>query len=120
MSFDSLQGMRSRLCLRTRDLEFLLDDDASITTIVVVRTSRMSNHCVHRYGVSLAVDLLRRRDLRFQRDVPQVLPEFPQLLEPSRRVFGGVCGPGFVDDGVVRVGRAVLLPRLENLRNDNG
>ena len=112
--------MRSRLCLRTRDLEFLLDDDASITAIVIVRTSRTSNHRIHRYSVSLAVDLLRRRDLRFQRDVPQVLPEFPQLLETSRRVLGGVCGPGFVDDGVVRVGRAVLLPRFENLRNDNG
>ena len=113
--------MRSCLRLRARDLKLLLDDDASITTIVVeVGASRTSNHRVHRYSVSLAVDLLRRRALRFQRDVPQVLPELPQLLEPSRRGFGRVRRAGFVCDGVVRVGRAVLLPRLEDLRNDNG
>lgn len=112
--------MRSCPRRRARDLKLFLDDDASIASIVVVRPGRTSNDRIHRYSVSLTVDLLRRRVLRFQRDVPQVLPELPQLLETSRRVFGGVRGAGFVGDGVVRVGRAVLLPRLEDLRNDNG
>ena len=113
--------MQSCLSLRTRDLKLLLDDDAGIATVVVMRASRTSNHRVHRYGVSsLAVDLLRRRALRFQRDIPQVLPEFTQLLKPARRVFGRVGDAGFVGDGIVRVGGAVLLPGLEDLRNDNG
>ena len=111
--------MRSYLCRRTRDVKLLLDDDASVTTIVVVRASRTGNHRIHWYSVSLAVDLLCQRALRFQRDIPQVLPEFSQLLEPSRRAFGGIRGAGFFGNGVVRVGRAVLLPRLENLRNDH-
>ena len=112
--------MRSSPRRRARDLKFFLDNDASITPIVIVRPSRTSNDRIHRYGVSLAVNVLRRRVLRFQRDIPQILPELPQLLETSRRVFGGICGAGFVGDGVVRVGRAVLFPCLEDLRNDNG
>ena len=119
-TFTFLQCVRSCLGLRTRDLEFLLDDDARIATIVVVRTRRPSNHHVHRYGVGLGVHLVPQRGLRFQREVAQVLPEFPQLLEPARRVFGGVRGAGFVGDGFGRVGGAVLLPGLEYLGDHDG
>ena len=105
---------------RARDLEFFLNDDASITPIVIDRPSRTSNDRIHRYSVRLAVYLLRGRVLRFQRDVPEILPELAQLLKPSGRGFGGVGGAGFVGDGVVRVGGAVFFPGLEDLRNDNG
>ena len=116
-----LQGMRSCLGLRTRDLKLLLDDDARIAAVVVVmRTRRTGNHHVHRYGVGLGVHLVAQRGLRFQREVAQVLPEFAQLLEPARRVFGGVRGAGFVGDGFGRVGGAVLLPRLEYLWDHDG
>ena len=93
--------MRSRPWWRTRDLELFLDDDASITTVIIVRASRTSNYRIHRYSVGLAVDLLRRRALRFQRDITQVLPEFSQLLKPSRRTFGRGCIASFIGDGVV-------------------
>ena len=47
--------MRSCLsCLRTRDCEFLFDDDARVAAVVVViviRARRTRNHHIHRYGV---------------------------------------------------------------------
>lgn len=122
-----LHGMRSRPGLRTRDLEFLLDDDARVPSILlIVRAGRVRDGRVHRYGVhslAMAVDLLqlRQRALRFlQGHVAQVLPEFAQLLEPARRAFGRVEGSaGFVGDGVVGVGGVVLFPGLEELRDDD-
>lgn len=107
--------------VRTRDLEFLLDDNARIPILLVMRASRVRDDRVHWYGVSLAIHLLRQRALRFfQRHVPEILPELAQLLEPPRRVFGPVDGARFVDDGVVGVGGVVLLPCLEELRDDDG
>ena len=61
--------------------------------------------------------------MRFQRQVPEILAEFPELLEAARRGFGGggVGGAGFVGDGVGRVvGGAVLFPGLEDLRDHDG
>lgn len=117
--------MRPRPSMRTRNLEFLLNNDPPVPTPFIMRAGRLRNDRVHRYSIMipLAINVsLRQGALGFlERDIAEVLAELAELLEAAGGAFGDVGGAGFVvDDGVVGVCGVVLLPGLEELRDDDG